>query len=123
MTVNEVIEAIDKKVADKENMTDFFFALGREDKSKCVACIQDITKCDSETAAQAYEKFHQDFLNVKQSANGNKSQQYIPKCPTCGSPAVKKISGSKRWASTGLFGLGSSNIAKTMECNNCGYKW
>ena len=122
MNVNEVIEMIDKKVADKEDMTDFFFALGREDKPKCVACIQDITKCDSETAEQAYDKFHQDFLDIKQSAQGNKSK-YVPKCPTCGSPSVKKISGTKRWASAGLFGLGSSNIGKTMECNNCGYKW
>lgn len=47
----------------------------------------------------------------------------IPKCPTCGSTNVKKISSTKRWISAGLFGLASSNIGKTMECNNCGYKW
>ena len=46
-----------------------------------------------------------------------------PKCPTCGSPNVKKISGTKRWFGTGLFGLASSNIGKTMVCGNCGYKW
>lgn len=49
--------------------------------------------------------------------------QNIPKCPTCGSSNVKKISSTKRWISAGLFGLASSNIGKTMECNNCGYKW
>lgn len=46
-----------------------------------------------------------------------------PKCPTCGSTNIQKISGTKRWVTTGLFGLASSNVGKTMECRNCGYKW
>lgn len=50
-------------------------------------------------------------------------EENIPKCPTCGSTNIKKISGTKRYVSTGLFGLGSSNVGKTMECNNCHYKW
>ena len=50
-------------------------------------------------------------------------QLNIPKCPTCGSTNVQKISAGSRWLSTGLFGLGSSKVGKTMECRNCGYKW
>lgn len=46
-----------------------------------------------------------------------------PKCPTCGSTNIQKISGTKRWVTAGLFGLASSNVGKTMECKNCGYKW
>ena len=46
-----------------------------------------------------------------------------PKCPTCGSTNIKKISGAKRWLTTGVFGLASSNVGKTMECNSCGYKF
>lgn len=46
----------------------------------------------------------------------------IPKCPTCGSTNIKSISGTKRWLTAGLFGLASSNINKSMECKNCGYK-
>ena len=49
--------------------------------------------------------------------------QNVPKCPTCGSTNIEKISGSKRWLTTGLFGLASSNVGKTMHCKNCGYKW
>lgn len=49
--------------------------------------------------------------------------QNIPKCPTCGSTNISKISDTKRFVTTGLFGLASSNIGKTMECKNCGYKW
>lgn len=46
-----------------------------------------------------------------------------PKCPTCGSTNIGKISGTKRWFSTGLFGIASSDVGKTMVCKNCGYKW
>lgn len=51
------------------------------------------------------------------------SSSNVPKCPTCGSTKIQKISGTKRWVTTGLFGLASSNVGKTMECKNCGYKW
>lgn len=47
----------------------------------------------------------------------------LPTCPTCGSTNIQKISGTKRWLSTGLFGLASSDVGKTMKCKNCGYKW
>lgn len=53
----------------------------------------------------------------------NEIPKNVPKCPTCGSTNIQKISGTKRWVTTGLFGLASSNVGKTMECKNCGYKW
>ena len=46
-----------------------------------------------------------------------------PKCPHCGSTNISKISTTSRMISTGLFGLASSKIGKTMECKKCGYKW
>lgn len=46
-----------------------------------------------------------------------------PKCPTCGSTNIKKISDLNRVASVALFGLASSKIGKQFECKNCGYKW
>lgn len=56
-------------------------------------------------------------------SNTTESQSNTPKCPTCGSTNIKKISGTKRFVSTGIFGLGSSNVGKSFECCNCGYKW
>lgn len=50
-------------------------------------------------------------------------QQNVPKCPTCGSTNIKKISAGSRWLSTGLFGISSSKMGKSMECRNCGYLW
>ena len=52
-----------------------------------------------------------------------KVKQNQPKCPTCGSTNIQKISGTKRAASIIGFGILSSNIGKTYECLNCKYKW
>ena len=46
-----------------------------------------------------------------------------PKCPTCQSPNVEKISLTSKVVGGALFGLFSSNVRKTMHCKNCGYKW
>ena len=63
--------------------------------------------------------------NSKTSISQPKSQPELnlPKCPTCGSTNVNKISAVKK--ATGFFAVGifSSNFGKTMECKNCGYKW
>ena len=47
----------------------------------------------------------------------------IPKCPTCGSTNVEKISTAQKAFGFALVGLFSSNLGKTMHCKNCGYKW
>lgn len=63
------------------------------------------------------------FKNQVKQQKSDTSSSNKPKCPTCGSTNIKKISGTKRWLSTGLFGLASSDIGKSMCCQNCGYKW
>lgn len=70
-------------------------------------------------------KMSQFKANLKQQESSTKKveENNKPKCPTCGSTDIQKISGTKRWFSTGLFGLASSNVGKTMECKKCGYKW
>ena len=47
----------------------------------------------------------------------------IPKCPTCQSTNLKKISASSKVINTALFGLFGSKRHKTFHCNNCGYEW
>lgn len=55
----------------------------------------------------------------KQSSNVDN----VPKCPTCNSPNIEKISLTKKTVGGALFGIFSSNVRKTMHCKNCGYKW
>ncbi len=54
-----------------------------------------------------------------------KSQQTDnkPKCPTCGSTNIKKISTLNRAVSIGTLGLLSGKIGKNYECLNCKAKW
>lgn len=59
----------------------------------------------------------------QQESSKQTEENNQPHCPTCGSTDIQKISGTKRWLSTGLFGLASSDIGKSMCCKKCGYKW
>lgn len=47
----------------------------------------------------------------------------VPKCPTCGSTNVERISTAQKAFGFAMVGLFSSNLGKTMHCKNCGYKW
>ncbi len=46
-----------------------------------------------------------------------------PKCPTCGSTNIKRISLASKAVGGAAFGIFSSNVRKTFTCENCGYKW
>jgi predicted RNA-binding Zn-ribbon protein involved in translation (DUF1610 family) len=48
----------------------------------------------------------------------------VPKCPTCNSTDIEKISLKNKIGSAalvGVFALG--RISKTFKCKNCGFKW
>lgn len=49
--------------------------------------------------------------------------EHQPKCPICNSTSIEKIGTTGKILSIGLFGISSSDIGKTMKCNNCGYKF
>ncbi len=66
------------------------------------------------------EQWSNDWQKIKAT---QQEQSYIPKCPTCGSPNIEKISLTSKAIGGALFGLFSSNVRKTMHCKNCGYKW
>lgn len=46
-----------------------------------------------------------------------------PKCPTCNSINIKKISTTSKVTNTALFGLFGTKRHKTFHCDNCGYEW
>lgn len=53
----------------------------------------------------------------------NLKKANVPKCPTCSSTNIKKISVTSKAANTALFGLLGTKRYKTFHCNNCGYEW
>lgn len=47
-----------------------------------------------------------------------------PKCPTCGSKEVEKISLKNKVGAAALFGVFSiGHLSKTLKCKKCGFKW
>lgn len=46
-----------------------------------------------------------------------------PKCPTCGSTNVNKISTTSKVVGATMFGLFSKTARSQFKCNSCGYKW
>lgn len=54
----------------------------------------------------------------KKTANPN-----IPKCPTCSSANIEKISSFDKAAGAVMFGLFSKTARSQFKCKNCGYKW
>ena len=73
-----------------------------------------------------YERLHPSYT-ISASSNRESSvkpiNKPVPKCPTCGSTNVERISTTSKVIGGALFGLFSSNVRNTMHCKNCGYKW
>ena len=46
-----------------------------------------------------------------------------PKCPTCQSTNIRKISTASKVTGAAMFGLFSKTARSQFCCNNCGYKW
>ena len=54
----------------------------------------------------------------------DKKDAFVPKCPTCGSPDIEKISMKSKVGKAVLFGVfAAGKISKTFKCNNCKYQW
>lgn len=79
-----------------------------------------IIKFYKNTSNRKYKSYVSTSSSISQPAP---TPQNIPKCPTCGSTNVEKISTAKKAFGFAMVGLFSSNLGKTMHCKNCGYKW
>ena len=69
-----------------------------------------------------HDEIHQRALENVKAILASASEN-LPKCPTCGSTSVKKISASSKGTSVALFGVFSDKFGKTFECRQCGYRW
>lgn len=63
-------------------------------------------------------KLSQFKQQIEQQENIN-----TPKCPTCGSTNIKKISTTAKVGGAVMFGLFSKTAKSQFKCNKCGYKW
>jgi len=83
-------------------------------------------KCDALLMRKKdYERFEMDKYSVptQNAVQKLENEQNIPKCPTCGSTNIKRITTLDRAVSVGTLGLLSGKIGKNYECLNCKAKW
>lgn len=73
---------------------------------------------ESQVPKAVHDKILQDIISKNQPSSTN-----VPKCPTCQSTNIKKISSTKRAAHGFMFGIFSKTAFSQFECENCGYKW
>lgn len=62
-------------------------------------------------------------VKEREAAKSLTQSPNTPKCPTCGSTNIQKISATKKAAGAIGFGLFSKTAKSQFECKNCGYKW
>ena len=86
---------------------------------KCPKCNQQLIKLSTEN--KQLDKQVNEIKKEIQEYQENQSN--IPKCPTCGSTNICKISTGKKALGFVTVGIFSSNFGKTMECKQCGYKF
>ena len=67
-------------------------------------------------------KLSQFKTSLAQQENNIKTDNQ-PKCPTCGSTDLSKVSTISKAGSVALWGLFSQKVKKTWHCNNCKYEW
>ncbi len=93
--------------------------------------INDYIKSSPEFDQYLFEHREEDMFNKRISdraklAHGAsilEEKRRVPKCPTCGSTNIRRMSGVERGASIAAFGIFSKKINKTFKCSNCGYTW
>lgn len=95
------------------------------------AVIEELVKPSPEFDQYLFD--HRDEILAQKSAEFNakmtigkaivEEKGRVPKCPTCGSTNIRKMSGVERGASIAAFGIFSKKINKTFKCGNCGYTW
>ena len=86
---------------------------------KCPKCNQQLIKLSTENK-QLDKQVNEIRKEIQEH---QEKQQDTPKCPTCGSANIEKISAGKKAIGFVAVGVFSSNLGKTMHCKNCGYKW
>ena len=71
------------------------------------------------------EEFVPTYNNITsaKSVEQQNKEEFIPRCPTCQSKKIIKLSNIKRAAHGYAFGLFSKTARSQFECKNCGYKW
>ena len=133
MTSQDLMNKLsDDTIARSEFYKEFSKVGETKNKLKCIELLMKHYNCGFDEAREVMDfvldgkPLPNPNLTPQQIAAANaQAQEWLnkPKCPTCGSTNVEKISFGKKAVGGALFGLLSSDVRKSMHCKNCGYKW
>lgn len=84
-----------------------------------------ISKAANDRGKEKYgeEQWKRMMQAASDAQDRKKYDNYTHQCPECGSRRVRKISSDERMRSVAFWGIGSSKIGKSYECDNCHHKW
>lgn len=125
MVYAEVIEEYKKahngdypslKTTDEMLRKKYFY--GKLDGSSNSAAVGKREYSESPEGIEEQNQQTRKWMRSQQNSNVG-----VPKCPTCGSTNIRKISTGERMVSVGMLGLFSKKINKSFKCNSCGYTW
>ena len=91
--------------------------------SKDVVFIEAMIDLKEKDPIEFQLKLSQFKTNLAAQDASEKIQDNTPKCPTCSSKKIKKISGASKATSVALWGLFSQKVRRQWKCENCGYEW
>lgn len=140
MTVKEIVDILNFN--NSGEIFSFCYKLDElidnENNNEAIVCIKERFNCNQEIAnsvlieykKQVYDEIKkykdENPLTPQQIAHANavaEEWQNKPKCPTCQSTNIKKVSGTSKAISVAMFGLFSQKVKKQFHCNNCDYEW
>ncbi len=104
------------------------------DDKRCLKCHEKLEAkfFDSEEFPELYKKIQDEEDEYTAMYYGlPKGEKYkpkrestnVPKCPTCQSTNVSKISDLRKVANIAMFGIFGQTRKCQFECKDCGYKW
>lgn len=70
-----------------------------------------------------YKQNHPDEEEAENGLMVKKQSSNLPKCPTCNSTNIKKISAVSKAGGMFMFGIFSKTAKSQFQCGDCGYKW
>lgn len=100
------------------------------------AILEDVSNCNRQFLEAMIKLHDEDIIEYElkmsqfkaqadqtKTVEEQKQNENLPKCPTCQSTNIEKISFGKKAFGGAMFGIFSSDVRKIMHCKNCGYKW
>lgn len=82
--------------------------------------------CGNETKNHIFSKCPESWILARQKKDMEMKmamQNNIPRCPTCRSTNIRKISATSKVASVAVWGVLSRKVHKQWHCNACGSEW